>query len=192
MKTGLVALGVIGLILTGFLGIFIASTMSETVWDWDGYNKGNPTGQTITVASEVFKPDNFAICVGKAYVYDTEDHDFGTVNFTEMDTGKNYSITYDISPGTLQGYVWDGGILALPPGVYTITALNTNSKSGKDDNVEWKVIHAGYFRYTGSVTGDIPDNVEGWALFIFVVGILVQGMGSIYALIKGRQDGYGF
>ncbi len=123
-------LGVLGLIASGGLAIFLVLTQSTRLFNWVGDNNGNPTGQTIVIPSNLFKTNKITVVVSEYFQYSNQDHETGTFNLTRLGTGETYTFSYDVEPGVFVGYEDDGSILELPAGTYNITADNHHHDIG--------------------------------------------------------------
>ncbi len=182
-------LGVLGLIVSGGLALFLVLTQSTRIYSWDGDNNGNPTGQTIVISSSLFKTNKFHLIVSKIFIYSNQDHETGTFNLTRVGTGENFSVSYDIEPGVFQQYEFDGGILELPAGTYTITADNHHHNLTPCNDVDWQIIQAGFLRFSDNITGGIPESTEGWMYVLIGLGAFLLGLASVVGIIKGVKGG---
>ncbi len=188
-KRAYLIIGVFGLIAAGGLALFLVFTQSNYLLQWYGDQSGNPTGQTLVITGSPLKPNKFAVMVGDYFEYSNQEHEIGTFNLTRQGTGEKYTVSYELSAGTFVGFQYDGETLDLPPGTYLISADNHHYGGATCNHVVWQIVHAGYLRATGSISGEIPDSAEGWLFGLLGFGAFFLGMGGLIGILKGRSGG---
>ncbi len=182
-------LGLIGLIASGGLALFLVLTQSSDLFHWYGDESGNPTGQTVVIPSYPFKSNKIHLVIGDYFQYVDQEHEIGTFNLTRQGTGEQYSVSYELESGTFVGFEYEGAILELPAGTYVISAENHHYDTTPCNHVVWQIMQAGHLRFSGYISGDIPDDPEGWMFTLLGLGTFLLSLFSVLSVVMGYKKG---